>query len=504
MKNIRLVSRFVLFLFGIGILWGITTAQSAELYVGAKSIDITPEQSVVLAGQFHPRPSKGVTYPVTANVIAIEAREGDKPIDAAIIVSIDTVVVRSEALVKFRETVQTALPDFDIDKVLFSATHTHAAPVLSKTSYPPVEGTMAPEDYVQFLCDRLGPGVKSAWESREKCEFSYGLGHAVVAYNRRAVYKDGSAVMYGDTNTPNFLAIEGVEDHDIGTIFFWHPGADKPMAMIVNVSCPAQDIESDYYISSDYWGALRRDLSAEYGEELVTVGLCGAAGDLSPHIRYRAAADQRMRSLRGLTGPEEIARRVLHGVDEAYEVVQRDRYSDVPFAHRFSVMELPKRLVTEEEAKDCMAQYEAVKNDPNDGRAEWNRRILRRYEEQQKDPHPVFRTPLNVIRLGDCALCFAQFEVYTDFGIMVKARSKAIQTFTVQLTGGAQEPMPSEEESPELFRDWAAASGGTYLPSRRAVEGGGYGAIIQSNTVGPEGGEVMVEETLKVIDELWK
>ena len=500
MKSIRLA----LALLGVSVLLGAAAAAGAELYVGAKSIDITPEESVVLAGQFHPRPSKGVTYPVTANVIAIEAREGDQPVDAAILVSIDTVVIRCEAAVKFRDTVKAALPDFDVDKVLFSATHTHAAPVISKTSYPRVEGTMSPEDYVQFLCDRLGPGVKDAWDSRQKCEFSYGLGHAVVAYNRRAVYKDGHAVMYGKTNTPDFLAIEGVEDHDVGTIFFWRPGEEKPLAMIVNVSCPAQDIESDYYISSDYWGALRLDLCRKYGDDLVTVGLCGAAGDMSPHIRYRAEADSRMRNLRGLTGPEEIARRVLHGVDEAYEVVQNDRYSDVPFAHRFSILELPKRLVSEEEAKNCMAEYEKIKDNPNDGRAEWNRRILRRYEAQKENPHPVFRTPLNVIRLGDCALCFAPFEVYTDYGIMVKARSKAIQTFTIQLTGGAREPMPSKEESPERYRDWAAASGGTYLPSRRAVEGGGYGAIIQSNTIGPEGGEMLVEETLKVIDELWK
>ena len=500
MKNTSLAAAVLV----LSILFGAASAAGAEIYVGAESIDITPEEPVVLAGQFQPRKSKGVTYRLAANVIAIEARVGDQPVDAAIIISIDTACIWGGASVKFRDTVKAALPDFDVDKVLFSATHSHAAPGISEWEYPRVEGTMSPEDYVEFLCGRLGPGVKEAWDSRRKCEFSYGLGHAVVAYNRRAVYKDGHAVMYGKTNTPDFLAIEGVEDHDVGTIFFWRPGEEKPLAMIVNVSCPAQDIESDYYISSDYWGALRLDLCRKYGDDLVTVGLCGAAGDMSPHIRYRAEADSRMRNLRGLTGPEEIARRVLHGVDEAYEVVQNDRYSDVPFAHRFSILELPKRLVSEEEAKNCMAEYEKIKDNPNDGRAEWNRRILRRYEAQKENPHPVFRTPLNVIRLGDCALCFAPFEVYTDYGIMVKARSKAIQTFTIQLTGGAREPMPSKEESPERYRDWAAASGGTYLPSRRAVEGGGYGAIIQSNTIGPEGGEMLVEETLKVIDELWK
>ncbi|MBO7678207.1 MAG: hypothetical protein J6S75_00915, partial [Thermoguttaceae bacterium] len=183
MKNTSLAAAVLV----LSILFGAASAAGAEIYDGAESIDITPAEQVVLAGQFHPRPSKGVTYPLTANVIAIEAREGDQPIDAAILVSIDTACVWDEASVLFRETVKEALPDFDVDKVLFSATHTHAAPTLSQWEYPRVEGTMAPEDYVRFLCGRLGPGVKSAWESRQRCEFSYGLGHAVVAYNRRAV-----------------------------------------------------------------------------------------------------------------------------------------------------------------------------------------------------------------------------------------------------------------------------------------------------------------------------
>jgi len=48
-----------------------------------------------------------------------------------------------------------------------------------------------------------------------------------------------------------------------------------------------------------------------------------------------------------------------------------------------------------------------------------------------------------------------------------------------------------------------ANGGGTYLPSERAVKGGGYGAVIQSNTVGPEGGQTLVEETLKLVNGMW-
>ena len=48
-----------------------------------------------------------------------------------------------------------------------------------------------------------------------------------------------------------------------------------------------------------------------------------------------------------------------------------------------------------------------------------------------------------------------------------------------------------------------ACSSGGYLPTDRAVAGGGYGAEIASNRVGPEGGQALVEQTLNLIDEVW-
>ena len=45
---------------------------------------------------------------------------------------------------------------------------------------------------------------------------------------------------------------------------------------------------------------------------------------------------------------------------------------------------------------------------------------------------------------------------------------------------------------------------GGYLPSERAVCGGGYGALPVNGHVGPEGGRALVEATLREIDNLWK
>lgn len=51
-------------------------AHAATLHVGAARCDITPDMRSFLAGQFSPRVSQGVEYPLTANVLALTSRDG--------------------------------------------------------------------------------------------------------------------------------------------------------------------------------------------------------------------------------------------------------------------------------------------------------------------------------------------------------------------------------------------------------------------------------------------
>jgi hypothetical protein len=89
---------------------------------------------------------------------------------------------------------------------------------------------------------------------------------------------------------------------------------------------------------------------------------------------------------------------------------------------------------------------------------------------------------LHVIRLGEVALATNPFELFLDFGLRMKARSRAEQTFVVQL----------------------ACDSAGYLPTAKAAAGGGYGAEIPSNRVGPEGGQVLVDRTVAVINSLFE
>ena len=75
---------------------------------------------------------------------------------------------------------------------------------------------------------------------------------------------------------------------------------------------------------------------------------------------------------------------------------------------------------------------------------------------------PSTQAELHFVRLGDLAVATNPFELYTDYGLRIKARSPATQTVVVQLTS-----------------DCAA-----YLPTERAVTAGGYSARIVDGIVG--------------------
>ena len=93
-----------------------------------------------------------------------------------------------------------------------------------------------------------------------------------------------------------------------------------------------------------------------------------------------------------------------------------------------------------------------------------------------------FEFPIFVFRLGAAVFATNPFELYVDYSYRMKARCKARQAFIVQLSSNSK---------------------GGYLPTRAAVAGGGYGSKPVSTMVGPDGGDELVEKTIKAMDELF-
>jgi hypothetical protein len=382
---------------------------------------------------------------------------------------------------KVRELVKARLPGFPVEKIVMSATHTHTAPATEIGADDlPERGVMRAEQYIEFLALRVADAVVRAWETREPGSVGWGLGHAAVGQNRRAVYEDGHAQMYGKTEAASFRRFEGYEDHGVEVLCFWNR-AEQLIATAINVACPAQEVESLSAVNADFWHPVRQSLRAKHGENLIVLGWTGAAGDQSPHLMFRKAAEERMRKLRGLSRLDELAQRIVAAWEEAYAGAKQEKHADCQLVHKVETLALPPRLVTPSEYAAAKSQVETLASDPNSKRRLlWEQRVVERFLQQEAGHVDPYKIELHVLRLGDVAIATNPFELFTDYGIQMKSLSEALQTFVIQLAGS-----------------------GTYLPTDRAVAGGGYSAIIQSNRVGPEGGQVLVEQTLTLLNSLW-
>ncbi|HOF39210.1 MAG TPA: hypothetical protein PLD73_03990 [Candidatus Hydrogenedentes bacterium] len=468
-------------MFGFLAAIAVPPAQGAVLQVGASTVSITPDQPVALSGQMSTRIAREVQSVLLANALALESQNEGAALEQVIFVACDVVAIPEHIRTRAIELLAPRVPDFDTNKLIISATHTHTAPVMIEGVYViPDEDVMRPAEFSEFFSARIADVAEAAWKNRKPARAGWGMGDAVVAYNRRSFFEDGHAQMYGNISIDEFRGIEGPEDHAVEVLFFWDED-DSLIATAVNIACTAQEVEGLSVVNADFWHPVREGLKAKHGEGLVVLGWIGAAGDQSPHIRFRQAAEDRMRELRGLSRLDEIARRIIRAWEEAYEGGQKEKFSDVPLVHTVKSIELPQRLVTEQEYKDTQAEIAAASTDPRDyRRVEWLQNVLKRYEQQQQGDIGPYTMDLHVLRLGDVAIAVNPFELFTQYGIQMKAKSKALHTFVIELAGP-----------------------GTYVPTPFAAAGGGYSAIAASNQVGPEGGQKLVDETVAAVNALW-
>lgn len=467
-------------------------AVAGELYVGGATVSITPDQPVALEGQRAMRIAKKVAAECTATALAIERREGETSLEQVIFISCDLVCIRGgsdfygqtqEFYQPVREQLKGRIPDAMLDRMIINATHTHTGPLIMDGRHDlPAEGVMSLQDYRKFLFERLGNLVVQAWENRAPAQVAWGLGHAVIAQNRRAVYADGTGVMYGATSKPSFRGIEGYEDHGVELLYFWD-GNNKLIATAINVAAPAQEA-SGLAVNADFWHPVREQLRQQHGDQLLVLAWAGAAGDQATHLMYRKQAEERMRKLRGMNGLTDLARRIVVAWNDVYQVVQSDRHPDAVLKHLTKTIQLPQYEITAEEVAFARSEFDrwGLSQDTvmSAWSRAWHRGVIDRYERQQRSPQ-FEEMQLHAVRLGDVAIVTNEFELFTDYGVQMKARSPALQTFVIQLCGR-----------------------GSYLPTQAALSHGGYSAIPQSNLVGPVGGQVLVDESVNLLGALWK
>ena len=499
----------------------------ANLKIGWAEVDLTPDKKVSLAGQFAERISEYVEKPLTATAFAVESNG-----DQMVLCSCDLLGVSYTLAAAVREQLADNQEGLDPKKVVISAIHTHTGPGYSgygqrQNLYHSagnrtlLEGFL-PEGrkYVEFanissnseiaigkevfalLTQRIAEVILEAWKKRSDGSFSNAFGRAAVGMCRRAVYSDGSAQMWGDTNTAVFSELEGGNDSGIELLYVYD-GNQKLTGIVANLACPAQCVQHRLFVSPDFWGEAKALLRQRFGEEIFLLALCSAAGDQCPVDLVRWVEpesdvhDPNLKrenppvrkadpSMFDLAGMKKAGKRVAREIIDVYEEGLEEPQKDIVFEHHVHMMQLPLRRATMKEYNEAQKAIRSYLRDKN-GDVDFNDAanlqvhlgIVKRY--QLQEVMDILDTEVHVIRMGSVAIATNPFELFLDYGNQIRARSKAEQTFLIQLANGTE----------------------GYLPTEKAEKGGHYSAFISSGQVGHVGGEQLVRETLQDINRLF-
>ena len=496
---------------------------ATKLLAGWSEVDLTPEKKVHLRGQFCERVSEYVETPIYATALALDT--GD---DCAIMVSCDLESVSFNLMDAIREELKTMIPDFDTSKLIVGATHTHTSIDYTSHNLPggnsglsvlkryipdnvkyedpePVgDDVMTFDEALAHLTKKIAQAAAEAWKNRSYAKFANEFGRAAVGMCRRAKYDDNSAAMWGDTNTPNFLALEGGSDTGLELIYFFSEDG-KPTGVLANYACPAQCVQHRLFVSSDYWGKTKVLLREKFGEDFFLLPFTSPAGDQCPVdlIRWvepdtdvndpnivrvnppRRKADP---SMFDIQGSWKAGKRIANEIIDAYDDAVAEMRDVVRLTHLVQPTVLPLRRVTIQErdaAEHALKEFFAdcagkTLSFFDNASMHVHAGTLSRFDYQKK--YNTFTYDTHYLRMDDLAFATDPFELFLDFANQIRAQSPAAQTFLFQLTNGSL----------------------GYVPTKRAEEGSHYSAYVSSGVTGHEGGDLIVREALDTFRELFE
>lgn len=496
----------------------------SKIMLGLSEKNITPQKKVALSGQFAERISVGVEKPIFATALAIKSEN-----EQCVFVSCDLVGVPANLVDAVRSKLLGNKYGIDPMKVILNAIHTHTGPefprlqrsmipflssspkkiiktllpkgkkYIEKENVSDNSNIEKPEETFEYLVDKIVEAIYEAWENLADGYLANGFGRAAVGMCRRAVYNDGSAKMWGNTDTAAFEELEGGSDSGIELLYIFDSQKNLT-GIIANLACPAQCVQHRLFVSPDFWGEVKVLLREYFGEKLYLVAQCSAAGDQCPVdlIRWvepespvndpniernnplKRIADP---SMFDISGMKRAGKRIADEIINVFENYMENPQNEFKFIHDVSVMKLPLRRVTPDDVeKSTRMIKEYLQNvegnvDYNDAaKLQVYMGILKRAEVQEIQN--TLDTEVHVVRVGNMVFATNPFELFLDYGNKIKARSHAEQTFLIQLANGGE----------------------GYLPTKKAENGGHYSAFVSGGQVGHEGGDLLVRQTLDIIN----
>ncbi len=424
--------------------------ESRAISAGAAQVDITPEAGVHLAGAVgvH-RPAELVADPLYAKAVVLESG-GQKlcflALDVTIVTGTYSGLIRREAAERF---------GFDPDAVMVHATQTHSAPPLGQfmvdrdfDGVPPEHEWVGggEEGYSNWAAERAIEAIGQANDALQPVRIGVGSGiEGRLAFNRRAVTRDGTVAMPGRAWSggplgPNHIRyIEGPMDPELGVVCLRTDSLSVP-AMLVHYTCHPVHVFPKRIVSADWPGAWAAELRHEFGDDCVPLVLNGCCGNINPWPPFDPDYVEDHRQM-GRT-LAETARKVtetLAFTDQA-ELDWKSVHVKIPIREVPEEQLASAREILERSPQVAWADEEPVRVDP-----EWMAAASIYSVHLMRQRQAALDYEIQAFRVGDTAFVGLPGEPFVEGQLRIKLESPAYPTYVAHCTTEYVGYVPTQE-----------------------------------------------------------
>ncbi|MCX6031544.1 MAG: neutral/alkaline non-lysosomal ceramidase N-terminal domain-containing protein [Chloroflexi bacterium] len=449
---------------------------------GTGKTDITPKGNVWMDGMIRAHPSVGVHDNLFAQALVLS--NGQDTNQTFVLVSVDVCVLDEETTRAVRQgaEAQTGIP---AGHIIVAATHTHSGPA--------AVGIFTPREtaYLQDLTDKLIALIAQAARNLQPVEIGVASGwEDTISHYRRLMADDGHVVMNWEPYpSEHIVGPLGIADSEVGVVKVVAAGdTGSVVGVLFNHAGHPNILSGDnYLLSAEYPGLAARLLEGELGGNALFFNGANGSVDIDGlRDRVWKGLDRAGRALarsvaetaRTITCPAACSPVTIRGASTTYTIPGR-RITDKEWRWAQGILAATGGKV--QALADGMGDdYKAVfyrqlrETDPADLPVEQICLALTRFGDAQEstlDSQNRVSAPAG----DDCALLTFPGELYTEIGQYIKAHSPFRRTYIIGLANGYV----------------------GYIPTRKAIEEGGYAEDARWVDAAAE--ELVVEHSLALL-----
>ena len=414
------------------------------LRAGAAEVDITPALGIQIGGDIGKRrPVEAIHERLYARALALDSK-GRR----FCFLSIDLLEITEPYDAEIRR--RAAAFGFTPDAVMVHPLQNHAAPALGNEFWSEeYQDRVFPSDlwwlggvdrrYVEPALEGITLVMQRATERMVPVAVRHARTmDARVAFNRRFILRDGTAVCHPGAQTrPRILQAEGPVDPEVGVMVFQTADGSAIAALLQHTCHPCHG-GSHNAIMAGWPGAWVDAMRGTFGSACVPMVVNGCCGNIHHCNHLDPTQDQNHRRMGAFLA--DSACLALQSLGEPQQV---------PLDWRMAQIKLPPRAISSDElaqARALIAQPIPFTNADKTA-TDWNwcyaHSICDLAERLARQPY--FEYPVQAVRIGECALVALGGEPFVEVQLRLKRESPVNALFVAHMANGGIGYIPTPD-----------------------------------------------------------